>query len=181
MSSDLFAVRDWTGSLVSVQGYYVGMSYEEARANSSTRRLSLANPDLDTKPCRVPGLCVVSDQASGLTTSVILEIGSSSKITTIYVTKFQEDSDPQFRKSVAHWSFKGATYDLFARYSGDLRQKLLGREDAKETSERYRTQTFRYSKRGLMLQKSACSGMPVESGCGDLTLAFTAPTTQRPQ
>jgi len=133
---DLFSKPDWQQQEVAVDGFVLGMTREQAFEVATARDLRLRS---DRSPQRVRDLkgpcrdssCSVA-QVNGNWIGVNLFFGAG-RVTKIRVS-VPVDADSEVKQVNVARKFRGLTYQFFAWYSDDLRQRIFGPPQAKETS-----------------------------------------------
>jgi hypothetical protein len=132
---DLFGSPNWQQSTISVDGFTLGITREQAFAIAKTRNLAL-RPNLPMRtaeerkgPCRQQS-CAVS-KADGNWIGVDLFF-DAERVTKIKVS-VPVEAYPDVKKVNIAREFKGLTHQFFNKYSESLRAKILGPAEGKET------------------------------------------------
>lgn len=139
--SDLFSLPDWATRDVTVDGFRLGMSTDQAfeAARSKNLKFVITLPNQAT-PCD-NGWCDVC-QSSGNCIGLRLLFRSGS-VTAIKVA-VPADAEPQVKESNIAKQFKGLTYIFFNRYSDTLRNRIMGYVEPKEVPDKVPGSAFVY-------------------------------------
>lgn len=134
-STDLFSVASWQQNQIAIAGFVLGMTREQAFQIASAGGLKLRSDrppktlrDLTT-PCLADS-CAVS-QLNGNWIGINLFF-TADRLVKIKISE-PDDADPEVKKVNLARSFQGLTYEFFNNYSDDLRVRILGAKQAKET------------------------------------------------
>ena len=132
---DLFGLPAWEQKPVSVNGFTLGITREQAFEIAKARNL-VFKPNMPTAtaaegkaPC-TPVSCTVS-MANGNAIGVDLKF-DMDRITKITVS-VPEDADPEVKKVNVSREFKGLTRQFFNHYSDSLRNRIFGPREGKES------------------------------------------------
>lgn len=181
--TDLFASPGWSSKSVSVLGFHLGMTKQEALENADALGIKLTGegaPNYE-RPCSASTDCYVEDQR-GFPTGITFEFGDKGKLSKLWITRAAEDKRPvRGGPPWVHWRFKGLTYELFSNYSDSLRQKVFGAETTKTIEANTDALTYYYPRLGATLSLSPCLQRSPEPTpkmyCGDITLGFEPPVS----
>lgn len=123
--TDVFALKSWNSSMLSVLGFRLGMKRSEVATTAAREglRLSESKPP-NERPCE-SNRCDVESRR-GIYIGISLEFDSHASISQIDVEAIPSDAAPAVRRAAITKKFKGNTYEFFNHYSEALRSKLLG-------------------------------------------------------
>jgi len=134
---DLFSLPDWQHRPVSVNGFVLGMTREQALAVAKANGLGIASNAAPRTvgelngPC-LEGSCSVNKvRGNYIGIDLLLEADRVTKVT----VAISEDMDPDVRKVNITREFRGLTYQFFNLYADSLRKRILGATVAKEKPE----------------------------------------------
>ena len=148
---DLFENKDWNSTNVEIMGFYLGMSLHDATLHAQELGVSLINPDLRNFQQCSHGICELC-YSNHVCPGVTFDFGKGDNVLSIEITRIPEDASPSVRKAAITQKFKGNTYELFNNYSNNLRHKLLGEENSRESVQRDpRFIKYKYDHRGVIL------------------------------
>lgn len=97
--TDLFASPGWSSKSVSVLGFHLAMTRQEASENAKSTGLKLVGMDVPTDPpsyedpCSASTVCYVEDQR-GFFTGITFELGDKGKLSKLWITRAAEDTHP---------------------------------------------------------------------------------------
>lgn len=173
--TDLFSVRDWKGSNVSVLGFHLGMDRGQATATAMKQGLQLADHD-SRGSCR-GSMCDVFRKGF-VWVGISLGFSSDGSVERVGVGVPPSFVDPAVKEASVVHKFKGATYRFFTQYSEALRRKLLGAgvvEREAESSARSPLTAVRYSypARGVEVYLSRDKSTPHQ--IIELSISFVSP------
>lgn len=174
---DIFSLKSWNSTQVSVEGLRLGMSLKEAKAGLSANGLNLYDQG-DQKTCRATShLCYASQEPTQGGTIIGVELGPSSQIVSI-VLEIPENP-ATLPESIAS-RFKGMTRRFFFSYSDELRLKLLGPADRVKKSPAtapLQGQIYYYDRLGLIVgtSRSLMRGMKKPSPPALADVEFVMP------
>jgi hypothetical protein len=132
--SDLFALSGWKQREVSVVGFALGMTREEALENARLKGFQLRSDLLPRKvgeirvPCRESSCSVVRYNGNEIGVRLYFVLDRIDKIT----VSVPADVDPEVKAANVTRHFKGRTHIFFNEYSDALRTKILGPAPRKE-------------------------------------------------
>ena len=140
---DLLNLRGWEQREVAVDGFFLGMTreqaFEVARANNLKLRSDL--PPKTTKqvklPCRETSCSVLQANGNWIGVDLFFNAGHLAKIK----ISVPVDADPEVKRVNVARKFKGRTYQFFNSYSDDLRKQAFGPAEGKETPVKAGSQT----------------------------------------
>jgi hypothetical protein len=152
---DLFRVRGWTSTRVSVEGLRLGMSLEQAQAVLSARGLSLY--DYLNRPNRCGASSHACDVSrNGLTDGTIISVELDANGHIVMILLGIPDDPATLPETIAG-RFKGMTRRFFFDYSDELRVRLLGPPDRVKkspTTDAMQGQIYYYDRIGLIVSTS---------------------------
>lgn len=158
---DLFSLKRWNSTQVSVYGLRLGMTLEEATAVLSGTGLSLSDVAARTSCGRASRFCEV-DLSNGATedgTDVEVQFGKGDRISIIDIGSplINPMGFPRNPATVTANSFMGMPWRFFFHYSDELRLRLLGPPDRVKkspTTDAMQGQIYYYDRLGLIVGTS---------------------------
>jgi hypothetical protein len=173
--TDLFSVRDWKASNVSVLGFHLGKTRGQATATAVKQGLQLA--DYDCRGSCRGSLCDVFCKGF-VWVGITLGFNSDGSVERVGVGVPPFFADPAVKEASVVRKFKGATYRFFTQYSEALRRKLMGAgvvETKTESSHRSPLKPIRYSypARGVEVYVSRDRSSPHQ--LIELSISFVSP------
>lgn len=155
---DLFSLKGWNSTQVSVYGLRLGMTLDEATAALSGSGFALSDVASRTSCGRASRFCEVdlSNKATEDGTDVEIQLGNGGRIEMIDIGSplINPMGSPRNPASITAKSFKGMTRRFFFHYSNKLRLKLLGPPDRVEKSpvtDALQAQRYSYDRLGLIV------------------------------
>lgn len=157
--ADLFSMKGWNSTQVSVYGLHLGITLEGATSALSERGLNLYDVDDRTACGPTSRFCSVSKEATQDGTDVTVQFGRGSGIRMIDIGSPLINPMGYHRNpaDITANSFKGMTRRFFFHYSDDLRVKLLGPPDRVKkspTTDAMQGQIYYYDRLGLIVSTS---------------------------
>lgn len=132
---DLFGLPDWEHKRIAVDGFMLGLTREQAFEIAKAANLILT-PKLPTEteaeskgPCRQVSCGVANVGGNWIGIDLFFE---KDRVVKIRVS-LPVESDPEVKKVNIAREFKGLTYQFFNHYSDNLRKKILGSAEGRET------------------------------------------------
>ena len=164
---DLFAKENWNSLQVSVLGFRLGMTRNEAEANAQKHNLFLLTNVRYTKS--VEKNCDVCS-AQNICPGIGLTFGNEDRTVRMEIQRVPNDADLVVRKAAITRKFRGKTFGFFDHYTDSLRVSTLGpglREDAKpaSTNSPFKGANYLYAERGVEVyveQDNRTPDAPVE-------------------
>jgi len=158
--TDLFTIKVWNSTQISVMGLHLGMTRQDAIVEARRHRWQFINNSPPYLPgdCTVDKHCFVVDSAD-VNHGISFELDSKDQIIFLSLRPVFPNPGP---KDGILGSFQGDTYRLFQKYTDELRMKLLGPADeSKSIREALSTETTHYYwKLGLTLHVHPLPGAP---------------------
>jgi hypothetical protein len=151
--SDLFATKNWNSRDISVLGFYLGMTRQEAQDNARKQALRIAVDSThaprrhNKKQARDCDILNGQDRYVGLS----IHFDTEDRISRIVIEREPPAADPSVRRADVARRFKGSSHALFFAYTDALRVKLLGPESNRvlPTDRRETAARFSYSRLGV--------------------------------
>lgn len=131
---DLFSLPDWRQRPVSVDGFLLGMTREQALAMAQANDLKVVSNAAPRTvgelygPCREGPCSVYKSRGNYVGIDLFLETDRVTRVT----VAISEDMDPGVREVNITREFKGLTYEFFNHYSDSLRERILGAVEGRE-------------------------------------------------
>jgi len=180
---DLFSLKGWKSTQVTVDGLRLGMSLKEANAGLSAYGLNLYDQG-DQKACLVTSrFCYASREPTHDGTIIGVELGPRSEIVAIVL---EIPENPATLPATLAARFKGMTRRFFFHYSDALRLKLLGPPDRVKkspTTDAMQGQIYYYDRLGLIVgtSRSLMRGMkaPTPPELSDIEFVMPKPVPQK--
>ena len=153
---DLFSLKDWNSTQISVYGLRLGMTLEQTTTALSEKRLNLYDTADRTACGPTSRVCYVSKEATQDGTDVTVQFGKGDEIDMIdigspWINPMGHHRNPA---NVTANSFKGETRRFFFHYSDELRLKFLGAPDSvakSPTTNAIQAQRYTYDRLGLVV------------------------------
>jgi len=189
--SDLAGEKDWKSTDISIAGFRLGMTRDEARANAGQSGLLLLPMNVGVamsfqeyleRGCFTQWCDVYT--CADLPVSLEIRFNEKDVADRISIPRVPEDADPGVRRSSIARRFKGETYALFTHYTDEARLKLFGTETLRKDippaqgsplahEPKYWDRIYSYTQRGVAIYVSPNSHGP--EWTSDLTVTFSPP------
>jgi hypothetical protein len=175
---DWLAQKNWQSVQVSVSGFVLGISRQEATrvAARAHKKLVGLRGGRDEYPCSSER-CLVETHANRYT-GVELEFNSSDNIIGISIDTIPLDANPEVQEAGVTRSFVGETKAFFDKYSDTNRRRVLGeaesiRSDRNPPDSHIQRMEFSYPHLGLAVSVSVDDRRP--DSPFDLSVKLVAP------